>query len=73
MSYLTEGNLMRKAWMYFLLPWLIGFLLACFFPYAYAFIPAHESDLCVCAFYRSMYENNANFLLMKSNLSYRVI
>jgi hypothetical protein len=38
-----------------MIPFFILGVLGCFYPYVYAVLPVHESDMCVCGFYAAMY------------------
>ena len=47
LSGLHESVLLRKMYLYFLIPVLLFSILSFFFPLLYAIIPAHESSECI--------------------------
>jgi len=44
---LKEKVLIRKAYLYFLIPAMLIGVLGFFFPLFYAIVPAHESGFCI--------------------------
>jgi hypothetical protein len=72
MTNLREEVLIRKSFLYFVLPWLVIGVLGAFYPYVYAFIPAHESGVCLCSYYAAMFESKS-FFILKTRESYYVL
>ena len=48
---LSEARLISKGMIRFFVPIMTLGVLSMIFPYVYAFLPVHESELCVCSFY----------------------
>lgn len=63
MSNLREEVLIRKGFLYFLLPAIIEGILGCFVPIVYIFIPVHEADFCLCSFFEIPRINEGRALL----------
>ena len=53
---LSEGNLFFRGMIFFFLPIIAFGILSMFYPYVYAMMPVHESELCICSFYHQVYE-----------------
>ena len=45
------------------LPWISFGILGLFFPYCYAFLPVHESSICICSFYYDALVENFHYYL----------
>ena len=48
MSDLKESIILKKTYLYFLLPSLVVGIIGLFLPLVYALVPAHESGECIC-------------------------
>ena len=62
----------------FFIPIMTLGLMSMIFPYVYAFLPVHESELCVCSFYHQIWkrehgEGGRTFLLLNSSADYEVL
>ena len=51
---LSEGNLILVAMVFFFIPICGIGILSMFFPFVYALMPVHESELCICSFYHQV-------------------
>lgn len=51
MNKLRERNLLCKAIKFVILPVVVLAIFGSVFPYMQAFVPVHESDVCVCLFF----------------------
>lgn len=69
MSSLREEVLIRKGFLYFLLPAMIEGILGCFLPVFYVLIPVHEADFCLCSFFDKPKVNQGNSWLSKKTFS----
>jgi hypothetical protein len=50
MTSLQENILLSKVFLYNSPLYAIG-ILGCFYPWIYAFVPVHASEICLCSFY----------------------
>lgn len=50
MTSLQENVLLTKVFLYNSPFYAIG-ILGCFYPWIYAFVPVHASEICLCSFY----------------------
>jgi hypothetical protein len=50
MTDLREETLIKKGFLYFILPSLVLGLFGCFEPIFYVMLPVHETDTCLCSF-----------------------
>ena len=55
---MSEDKLICKTFAIFFIPLLSFAGLSMFYPYVYAFMPAHESTFCVCSFYHQIWLHN---------------
>jgi hypothetical protein len=53
MTELREERLIRRAFLFFILPSIVLGILGCFFPAFYVILPVHETDTCLCSFYNT--------------------
>ena len=73
MQQLREEDLIKRSLLFFLLPMVVIGLLGCRFPYVYAVLPVHETDMCICSFFETMYYDDKSYLLLKTDQSFAVI
>ena len=70
MNKLREKYLLCNAVKFVILPVVVWAMLGSFFPYMQALVPVHESDVCVCLFFKKDESLNGNrFFPLMSNMS----
>ena len=70
---LSETKLIIRALKWFVLPWFMVGVLSCLFPYVYAFVPVHMSEICICNFFAKAADGDKNYIVMETLLSYSVL
>ena len=73
MTQLRETVLIRKGFISVMLPMFLAGVLGCYYPFVYASLPVHESDLCICSYYQALHYGSRDFFILKSNSQYRFL
>lgn len=73
MRLLNENHLLRNSFFKSYLWLLLACVLSIFFPLVYLVAPVHESEICLCSFYK-MEATRRNFLLsLKTDNFYQLL
>lgn len=67
MTSLQENVLLTKVFLYNSPLYAIG-ILGCFYPWIYAFVPVHASEICLCSFYYKKVTDIRNYLFLTNDL-----
>lgn len=70
MTNLREETLIFKGVFWFLLPSICIGVLGVFFPAVYSIIPVHETDTCLCYFFKQVFDHNRKYLFLDQQSSY---
>ena len=67
MTDIREERLIRRAFLFFILPSMIMGLLGFYFPLFYVILPVHETDTCLCSFIKDYGSSRDHFFRLSDN------